>query len=356
MLSSLVAVFAASHHNWARFCFVNPAKFIIALPLPISVGRARSTTPFCCGVPGAVNSNVIPRFSSSHISFNFLFSPELSHLIHSTLILCTVFRFLNHLIRTAHWSDFFFRKKLCLYLVASSTTNTQCLFPPKLRIFMDEISRYNRFPGLLVFSLFSLGTFFWRIFSIMQFSHLSNFPVNWIPNFFAVASPSSFPQCPSSSCHLLRATFAPLIVAVFASLKHRIIFAPIRTESPLLITWSSLKPLCFSWLIATLIVDLDLLFSVDNDHPSIIIVVKLRRLWPSSGTTLTFSNVNLTSFPSFCLISKSSLPRCVIRTPFPSPTITWLFTGIRSYIPRESYVIWLVAAVSPNQTSLSSLS
>jgi hypothetical protein len=38
---------------------VSLAELSIDLVLPYSVANARSTFPFCCGVPGAVNSNLI---------------------------------------------------------------------------------------------------------------------------------------------------------------------------------------------------------------------------------------------------------------------------------------------------------
>ena len=58
-----------------------PACINIALALPTSVGIFLSTTEFWWGVPGAVNSEITPRFSLSHSFWRFLFSPLLSSLI-----------------------------------------------------------------------------------------------------------------------------------------------------------------------------------------------------------------------------------------------------------------------------------
>ena len=75
---SSIAVLAASHYSCFLFSVVNPAKFFIALALPIKVGKALSTYAFCCGVPVAVYSKIMPNPSASHLYSSFLFSPALS--------------------------------------------------------------------------------------------------------------------------------------------------------------------------------------------------------------------------------------------------------------------------------------
>ena len=57
-------------------------------------------------------------------------------------------------------SFFFFRKKLFLYFVASSTNITQCCLPPMLGFLIDEMSKYILSPGFLVLSSFFFGIFF----------------------------------------------------------------------------------------------------------------------------------------------------------------------------------------------------
>ena len=58
-----------------------PACINIVLALPTSVGIFLSTTEFCWGVPGAVNSKITSRFCLSHSFWRLLFSPLLSSLI-----------------------------------------------------------------------------------------------------------------------------------------------------------------------------------------------------------------------------------------------------------------------------------
>jgi hypothetical protein len=58
------------------------AAFNIDLVFPNKVAKARSTLPFCCGVPGAVNSNLMWNSGLNCISLrNAIFSPELSRRI-----------------------------------------------------------------------------------------------------------------------------------------------------------------------------------------------------------------------------------------------------------------------------------
>ena len=65
MLSSFVAVEMTSHQNSPLYFDSIPAWINMALALPINVGILLSATEFCWGVPGAVNSKVIPRSVSS---------------------------------------------------------------------------------------------------------------------------------------------------------------------------------------------------------------------------------------------------------------------------------------------------
>ena len=62
-------------------------------------------------------------------------------------------------------SFFFFKKKLFLYLVASSTNITQCCLPPMHGFLIDEMSKYILSPGFSLLSSFFFGIFFCLIFS-----------------------------------------------------------------------------------------------------------------------------------------------------------------------------------------------
>ena len=64
MLSSFVAVEMTSHQNSPLYFDSIPAWIDMALALPVNAGILLSTTEFCWGLPGAVNSKV-----NSHISF-----------------------------------------------------------------------------------------------------------------------------------------------------------------------------------------------------------------------------------------------------------------------------------------------
>ena len=66
ILSKFVAVEMTSHQNSPFSLALMPACINIALALPTSVGIFLSTTEFCWGVPGAVNSKITPRFCLSH--------------------------------------------------------------------------------------------------------------------------------------------------------------------------------------------------------------------------------------------------------------------------------------------------
>ena len=66
MLSSFVAVEMTSHQNSPLYFDSIPAWINMALALPINAGILLSTTEFCWGVPGAVNSKVIPILALSH--------------------------------------------------------------------------------------------------------------------------------------------------------------------------------------------------------------------------------------------------------------------------------------------------
>ena len=80
-LSKFVAVEMISHQH-SPFPFESmPAWISIALALPISTGILLSTTEFCWGVPGTVNSKITPKLCLSHFFWRLLFSPLLSSLI-----------------------------------------------------------------------------------------------------------------------------------------------------------------------------------------------------------------------------------------------------------------------------------
>ena len=95
-----------SHQNSLFSFWFNPAWIIIALALPIKVGIFLSTTEFCRGVPGAVNSNITPRFCLSHFFWRLLFYPLLSSLILFTLMSCLLSKTLIHIGIIGIWSLF----------------------------------------------------------------------------------------------------------------------------------------------------------------------------------------------------------------------------------------------------------
>ena len=111
MFSNIVAVEMTSHQNFHFSCWFNPACIIIALDLPIKVGIFLSTTEFCWGVPGAVNSKITPRSCLSHSLWRLLFSPLLSSLILFTSIPYLLIKALIHYDIIAIWSLFLFHKK-----------------------------------------------------------------------------------------------------------------------------------------------------------------------------------------------------------------------------------------------------
>ena len=121
-----------------------------------------STTPFCCGVPGAVYSKIISNSFLSDSLSRTLFSPVLSHLIILDLMSCfKSFYAINNRFNLLI-------KKLFLYFVASSTNITQCCLPPMLGLLIDEMSKYILSPGCLL-----LSSFFFGIFSFL-FSPMGN--------------------------------------------------------------------------------------------------------------------------------------------------------------------------------------
>ena len=88
MLSSFVPVEMTSHQNSPLYFDSIPAWINMALALPINAGNLLSTTEFCWGVPGAVNSKVIPILPLLHSFCMLLFSPLLSSLILLISMLC----------------------------------------------------------------------------------------------------------------------------------------------------------------------------------------------------------------------------------------------------------------------------
>ena len=134
----------------------------------MTVTSALSTTPFCCGVPGAVYSKIIPKSFFSDSFSRTLFSPALSHLIILTWISCLAFKASIQSIIGLTYSFFFFKKKLFFYFIASSTNITQCCLPPILGFLIDEMSKDILSPGLLLLSSFFIGIYFYLIFSNEQ--------------------------------------------------------------------------------------------------------------------------------------------------------------------------------------------
>ena len=100
-----------------------------------------------------------PQFLSDSRS-RTLFSPALSHLIIFTWILCLAFKAIILSIIGSTCSFFFFRKKLFLHFVASSTNITQMCLPPMLGFLIDEMSKYILSPGTLLLASFFFGIFF----------------------------------------------------------------------------------------------------------------------------------------------------------------------------------------------------
>ena len=181
MLSSFVAVDITSHQNFLLSCWLKPAVIIIALDLPIKVGIF-STTEFYWGVPGAVISNMIPRFCFAHSVWRRLFSPLLSNLTYLMSIPYLAFNSFNHTGSISIWSLIRFRKKLWLQSLNSSTTINQCLFPPMLSCLNELMSIYSLYPGLLgTCGSFFLGMLACLIFAWAHVSHGSSFPVSLMP-------------------------------------------------------------------------------------------------------------------------------------------------------------------------------
>ena len=55
------------------------------------------------------------------------------------------------------WCELFFRKKLCLNHVASSTSIAQCLLPHRFSSFIDDVSRYILSPRSFCYALILFG-------------------------------------------------------------------------------------------------------------------------------------------------------------------------------------------------------
>ena len=107
---------------------VNPTQFIIALACPMTVTNSLSTTPFCCGVPGAVYSKIIPKSFLSDSVSSTLFSPAISHLIILTWISCLAFKaFIQSIIDLT--CSFFFS---CYTLLLHQPTLPNVVFLPCL--------------------------------------------------------------------------------------------------------------------------------------------------------------------------------------------------------------------------------
>ena len=108
LFSKWVTVLAASVQNKCLFFSSNPAPFIIALVFPNIVANDHSTTPFCCGVPGAVYSKIIPKSFSIHKSSSARFSPALSHPMCSIFMPYVCCSYLRNGTKLSFTSDFCF--------------------------------------------------------------------------------------------------------------------------------------------------------------------------------------------------------------------------------------------------------
>ena len=79
MFSSCTARLAHCANKPFLILNVMHAEFSIDLVFPNNVANARSPLPFCCGVPGAVNSNLILKSLLWLMRpWKALFSPEMS--------------------------------------------------------------------------------------------------------------------------------------------------------------------------------------------------------------------------------------------------------------------------------------
>mmetsp|Transcript_10565 Transcript_10565/g.23422 ORF Transcript_10565/g.23422 Transcript_10565/m.23422 type:complete len:203 (-) Transcript_10565:380-988(-) len=197
---------------------------------PINAGKARSTVPFDWGVPGAVNSNLMPKPSALQRFTNSLFSPELSRRTHLIAISCLAFKSLTQSTNRLYWSDFRPMNQLFLKPDASSTANNQCLLPPRLLVFIEEMSKKIRPPGSVALLCDSFGITFFRIFSSAQLRHGRNVPDSSTPIALAVILLTSCPQCPRSWCIFCRVILLPLEVMAFTWLNNRFIFTPSRKD------------------------------------------------------------------------------------------------------------------------------
>ena len=114
--------------------------------------KCSSTTPFCCGVPGAVYSKIIPKSFLSDSVSSALFSPALLHLIILTWISCLAFKDFIQSIIGLTCSFFFFKKRLFLILCCFSNQHYPMLSSPMLGFLIDDISKNILSPGLLLLS------------------------------------------------------------------------------------------------------------------------------------------------------------------------------------------------------------
>ena len=105
----------------------------------MTVTKALSTTPFCCGVPGAVYSKLIPGSFLSDSVCRTLFSPAISHLIILTWISCLAFKaFIQSIIGST--CSFFFSKRNPSYtLLLHQPTLPNVVFLP---CFIFSLMRY----------------------------------------------------------------------------------------------------------------------------------------------------------------------------------------------------------------------
>ena len=129
-----------------------------------------------------MNSNMVPRFCFAHSFWRLLFSPLLSNLTYMMSITYLAFYSFIHTGSSSIWLLFLFRKKLWLQSLNSSTTITQCLFPPILSCLNELMSINSLYPGLLgIYGSYFLGMLACLIFAWPHVSHGSSFPVSLMP-------------------------------------------------------------------------------------------------------------------------------------------------------------------------------
>ena len=113
--------------------------------------------PFCCGVPGAVYSKIIPKSFLSDSVSSALFSPALMHLIILTWISCLAYKAFIQSIIGLTCSFLFFKKKLSYTLLLHQPTLPNIAFLPCLVFsLMRQIHPFSRHVTLILVLLWDI--------------------------------------------------------------------------------------------------------------------------------------------------------------------------------------------------------